>query len=161
MILRRRPGDPCWPFGTATRQSGAGLAKPDAVYRADDETHEHLQSPASEVIVRRAWIDTGPFGRAKPRWVGMDDGVAVPHRRSPFGRWYVSRVTRNAEIGRVVPLEAGPPDPRAAALPSAEPRSPHRLAGMIAWRLLAVALGIAVAFYFGPDGRPAQVSDEL
>lgn len=136
------------------------LAKPDAVYRADDETGEDLQSPASDVVVRRAWIDTGVWHRSKPRWVGFDDGVAVPHRRSLLGRWYIRVVTRRAQVVRVAELNHGPPAPH---MQSPQPGRPdrHRMAGMIAWRLLAIVFGVAAAYLYVNDGDPARIEPHL
>ena len=137
------------------------LAKPDAVYRADDETGESLQTPANAVVVRQAWIDTGIWARSKPRWVGSEDGVVVPHRRSFLGRWYVRAVTRRASVAGVVPLHHSPPDSRVQSLEPEHLRPRHRIAGMIAWRLLALVLGMAASFLYVNDGQPAQIEDDL
>lgn len=153
-----RPLLAVWELDPTTQQR---LAKPDAVYRADDETGADLQCPPASVVVRRAWIDTGIWSRSKPRWVGFEDGVAVPHRRSLFGRWYVHVVTRRASVARVVALHHGPPAPglTATAIPPWAPR--HRLGGMIAWRMLAAVLGIVLAFTADQPGQPAEIGHEL
>ena len=73
--------------------SGERLPKPESVWRCDDELLE-LESMPRGVEVHEAWVDTGPRSWSKPRWVRADAGIAVPHRRSMFGRWYFGRVTR-------------------------------------------------------------------
>lgn len=132
------------------------LAKPDAVYRADDETSEDLQCIASRVVVRRAWIDTGMHPRAKPRWVGFEHGVAVPHRRSLFGRTYVRIITKRAKIEDVVPLRHGPPATTAQPTIDTLQGSSHRLGGMILWRLLAIPAGIGMMFLEVDHGHPVE-----
>ena len=122
------------------------LAKPDAVYRADGETSEDLESEPTDVVVRRAWIDTGPWAGSKPRWIGFEDGVAVPHRRAVFGRGYVHVVTKRSERGDVVELRHGPPEPFRQAAPPDRDRPRHALVGMVAWRLPLGLVSIALAF---------------
>ena len=141
--------------------TGSRLEKPDAVYRADDETGEHLQSTSTRVIVRRAWVDTGMWQTSKPRWVGFEDGVAVPHRRAMLGRWYVHVITRKADAENGPPLRHGPPEPRLHAPVAPHQPSRHRIGGMIAWRLLALVLGIGIAFFYVRSGAPAQFTEEL
>lgn len=127
------------------------LPKPDAVYRGDPETSEDLESPAHDVAVRRAWIDTGPWRGAKPRWIGFEDGVGVPHRRSFCGRWYVHVSTKRSEVGDVVELHHGPPEWRPSADTSGR-RPRHSLPAMVAWRVPLALLGIALAHVLDPGG---------
>jgi hypothetical protein len=63
--------------------------KPERVYRCDEEL-DALECHQGSVVVHEAWVDTGPRRWAKPRWVGADAGIAVPHRRALFGRSYLS-----------------------------------------------------------------------
>lgn len=125
---------------------GDALARPDAVYRADDETSEDLETSATAVVVRPAWIDTGNWPLSKPRWVAFGDGVAVPHRRSLFGRWYVGAITRRGTA-------------RLAAKPerSGHEHRHHDLMGMVRWRLLVLPIGIALAFLRVDHGTALQV----
>jgi hypothetical protein len=68
---------------------GGRLPKPERVYRCDEEL-DALQCHQGRVVVHEAWVDTGARRSAKPRWVAADAGIAVPHRRALFGRWYMS-----------------------------------------------------------------------
>jgi hypothetical protein len=139
---------------------GERLARPDAVYRADDETSADLQCPSSSVVVRQAWIDTGLWQKAKPRWVGFEDGVAVPHRRVMFGRWYVRTVTKKSEVEAVVPLRHGPPQPLISPVETSSGgrrRSRHRLPSMIAWRLVIAVVAIPLPFIDADRGSSAEV----
>lgn len=151
-----RPLVAVWWEDPTTRER---LAKPDAVYRADDETSEHLKSPATSVVVRRAWIDTGLLPRSKPRWIGVEDGVAVPHRRSVFGRWYIHVVTRRSRRDRVVGLHHGPPSGGMPSLSNGDAYEAHRFGGMVAWRLLGAVVGIGLSFLVLAEhpGHPATV----
>ena len=149
-----RPLVPVWEHDPTT---GGRLAKPDVVYRADGETSTHLESSASAVEVRRAWIDTGWRPGAKPRWIGVGEGVVVPHRRSFLGRWYVSRVTRSSSVRPPTPLERAAPDYQMQAAQPTPVANPHRLAGMVLWRLALVAVGIGLAILLDEGGDPAQV----
>lgn len=108
--------------------------KPDGVYRADDETDEHLQS-WQEVTVREAWIDGGRFSFSKPRWVGVEEGIVIPHRRSLFGRRYFHLITRRWKRGGPVPLDHGPPHP-ASTTAFQPPTAVHRFAAMLVWRAI-------------------------
>ena len=77
---------------------GERLPKPRSVWRCDDELLE-LESTVGEVEVHEAWLDTGGRSWSKPRWVRGDAGIAVPHRRSMFGRWYVNTTLRRERPG--------------------------------------------------------------
>lgn len=140
---------------------GERLARPDAVYRADHATSEDLECAVAEVVVRRAWIDSGFWGGAKPRWVGFEDGTAVPHRRSLFGSWYVHRITRRSAVPPVVPLEHGPPRPGAHSAGSgpAPDRARDSMVLMVAWRLLALLAGIGMALITEDSGTPARLGE--
>ncbi len=138
------------------------LAKPDTVYRADDETGEDLQCPASRLVVRRAWVDTGMWEQSKPRWIGVEDGVVVPHRRALLGRWYVRAITRRSQVEPVVELRHGPPSPELLFAPATQTRrSRHRLPAIVAWRLLAVVGGVALAFFLDHGGERVGVRPRL
>lgn len=138
------------------------LPKPDAVYRGDDETSADLESTASAVDIRRAWVDTGSWAGAKPRWIGIEGGVAVPHRRMILGRGYVHRVTRRSRNLPPEPLRHGPPDPSQTVI-SQTSYDTHRLGGMIAWRVAgaAVALGLSFLLLLDSGGEPAQIDEEF
>jgi len=90
---------------------GERLPKPESVWRCNDELLE-LESVQEHVEVHEAWVDTGPRSWSKPRWVRADGGIAVPHRRSMFGRWYFGRIARRDHARDPVPLTVD--DPRTA-----------------------------------------------
>lgn len=119
------------------------LARPDVVFLADDETGKDLVS-SNPVRVWRAWIDSGAYAWAKPRWVGVSEGVIIPHRRTPFGRWYVRSSTRRARVGNPIAMEQGPPDVDAVYRPPSPEGPVHDFRTMFLWRLgivLAIAVG--------------------
>lgn len=136
---------------------GGAIARPDVVYRADDETGQDLLSDRVRVRVHQAWIDTGPVPGMKPRWVGVEDGIAVPHRRSLFGSWYVGRVLRKAAPTSAAPLRSGPPN-RHVAVPAAEV-APLRagLGAQTAWRIVGLIVALGLALLLDRDGTPADV----
>lgn len=141
----------------------ARLPKPDAVYRADDETDEHLICSPFDVEVLAAWLDTGPLPTSKPRWVGTENGVAVPHRRAVLGRLYVRMITRRGKVHGPAPLHHRPPEPSSPTVPARPPRS-HRFAGMLAWRVAAAAAIVALGSYlnhFQWDPASAAPAPEL
>jgi hypothetical protein len=134
------------------------LPEPDAVYRADDETDEHLICSPFHVEVLTAWIDTGPLPRSKPRWVGTEHGIAVPHRRAVLGRLYVRMITRRGKAHGPAPLHHRPPEPSSPAVPAHPPQSP-RFARMLAWRVAAAAALVALGTYLDHDRwDPASAS---
>ena len=90
---------------------GERLPKPRSVWRCDDELLE-LESSVGEVEVHEVWLDTGGRSWSKPRWVRGDAGIAVPHRRSLFGRWYVNTTLRRKRPGEAHSLTLS--DPHAA-----------------------------------------------
>ena len=90
---------------------GERLPKPGTVWRCNEELLE-LESMQGDVEVHEAWVDTGPRSWSKPRWVRADGGIAVPHRRSLFGRWYFGRIASRDRPGDPVPLTID--DPHAA-----------------------------------------------
>ena len=82
---------------------GERLPKPRSVWRCDDELLE-LESMVGDVEVHEVWLDTGARSWSKPRWLRGDAGIAVPHRRSLFGRWYVNTTLRRERPGEARPL---------------------------------------------------------
>jgi hypothetical protein len=82
-----RPVLGIWPEPPVPRQGR--LPKPERVYRCDEDRVD-LLSYQGHVVVHEAWLDTGPRRGSKSRWVAADAGVALPHRRAVFGRWYMS-----------------------------------------------------------------------
>jgi hypothetical protein len=108
--------------------AGERLPKPESVWRCDDELLE-LESMPRDVRVHEAWVDTGPRSWSKPRWVRADAGIAVPHRRSLFGRWYFSMTTRADRPGNPAPLTLEDPH---AAVPGVTGDEPLELGGSLA-----------------------------
>lgn len=86
------------------------LPKPERVYRCDDE-RAALECHQGSVVVHEAWVDTGPRRRSKPRWVAADAGIALPHRRSLLGRWYMSALIGGERPEQPQPLTLQPPHP--------------------------------------------------
>lgn len=86
------------------------LPKPEQVYRCDEEL-DALECHQGSVVVHEAWIDTGPRRWAKPRWVAADAGIALPHRRALFGRWYMSNLISGERPEPPRPLTLEPPHP--------------------------------------------------
>jgi hypothetical protein len=127
---------------------GERLPKPRSVWRCDDELLE-LESHVGSVEVHEAWLDTGRFSWSTPRWVRGDAGIAVPHRRSIFGRWYVSTTLRRERPGEAEPLTLDDPHRATSAAAIAEPEVEigGSLLGSLAGRaafLAAVALLLLV-----------------
>jgi hypothetical protein len=87
------------------------LPKPERVYRCDAEL-DALECHQGSIVVHEAWIDTGQRRSAKPRWVAADAGIALPHRRALFGRWYVSSLVsgERPEPSRQLTLQQPQPD---------------------------------------------------
>jgi len=127
------------------------LPTPDVAYRADDETGEELVSTQTHPSVHQAWVDTGSWWGAKPRWIGADAGVLVAHRRALLGRWQAKLLLRRGEVGQVVPLRHGPPT--VPPLVDDAPAVRHTLAPMVAWRLLLIPISIVAALASGPGGE--------
>lgn len=86
------------------------LPKPERVYRCDEDRVD-LLSYQGGVVVHEAWLDTGPRHGSKSRWVAADAGVALPHRRALFGRWYVSALIGGERPRRPRPLTLPVPHP--------------------------------------------------
>ena len=128
-----------------TRAGEDRLPRPDAVYRADDMTASDLESYVSEIAVRVAWVDTGPWPKAKPRWVGFDEAVAVPHRRVVFGPTYIRMVTRKSKVEGPESLHHGPPN-LAMVMGAVNEPARRPLRRMVAWRLVAGVVCIGLAF---------------
>lgn len=86
------------------------LPKPERVYRCDEEL-DALVCHQGGVVVHEAWLGTGPRRWAKPRWAAADAGIALPHRRSVFGRWYLSNLISGERPGPPRRLTLQPPAP--------------------------------------------------
>ncbi len=86
------------------------LPKPERVYRCDEERVD-LLSYQGGVVVHEAWLDTGPRRLSKSRWVAADAGVALPHRRALFGRWYMSALIGGERPARPRQLTLPVPHP--------------------------------------------------
>ena len=98
--------------------------------------------------MHEAWVDTGSRSWSKPRWVRADAGLAVPHRRSLFGRWYVSTTLRRDRPGEPHPLTLADPHAGAAGVAGEELELDGSLLGSTAGRVvfLAVVAVIVVVF---------------
>ena len=112
---------------------GERLPKPDSVWRCDDELDELESSPGS-AEVHEAWVDTGSRSWSKPRWVRADAGLAVPHRRSLFGRWYVSTTLRRDRPEEPYPLTIADPHATPAGVAAEELELGGSLLGSTAGR---------------------------
>jgi hypothetical protein len=86
------------------------LPEPERVYRCDDEL-DALECHQGSVVVHEAWVDTGRRRWAKPRWVAADAGIALPHRRSVFGRWNMSNLISGERPAPPRRLTLEPPHP--------------------------------------------------
>ena len=111
-------------------------ARPDGVWRCDDELVA-LRSPLGDVVVHEAWVDAGPRRRSTPRWVLADAGLAVPHRWSVLGRWYVSRLLRRSDVPSPLPLTV---DHGRPAVPS---RAHGSFGWQVGWRVVGLLLVLA------------------
>ena len=90
-------------------------------------------------------MDTGSRSWSKPRWVRADAGIAVPHRRSLFGRWYFGRVTRADRPGDPEPLTLEDPHAAVSGFTAEEPLElGGSLAGSTAGRVAFLAVLAAV-----------------
>lgn len=118
---------------------GERLPKPDSVWRCDDELDE-LASFAGSAEVHEAWVDTGSRAWSKPRWVRADAGLAVPHRRSLFGRWYVRTTLRRDRPEEAHPLTLSDPHTAPAGVAAEELELGGSLLGSTAGRV--VFLGV-------------------
>jgi len=118
---------------------GERLPKPRSVWRCDDELLE-LESMVGSVEVHEAWLDTGRFSWSKPRWVRADAGIAVPHRRSMFGRWYVNTTLRKERPGEAKALTLDHPHTdTTAGIAAPEVQVGGSLIGSMAGRLAFLA----------------------
>ena len=119
---------------------GERLPKPESVWRCNEELLE-LESVQHHLEVHEAWVDTGPRSWSKPRWVRADAGIAVPHRRSMFGRWYFGRIARHERPGDPVPLTLDDPHSAFTGVTGDEPLAPG---GSLAVSTGGRAAGLAV-----------------
>ena len=117
--------------------AGERLPKPRSVWRCDDELVE-LESSPGDVEVHEAWLDTGRRSWSKPRWVRADGGIAVPHRRSLFGRWYVNKSLRRDQPEEARPLTIDDPH-RVPATGVEDLELGGSLIGSVAGRLVFLA----------------------
>jgi hypothetical protein len=97
-----------WPEPPVVR--GGRMPKPERVYRCDDE-RDALECHQGDVVVHEAWVDTVPRPTSKPRWVAADAGIALPHRRALFGRWYLSSLIGGERPDGPARLTLRPPHP--------------------------------------------------
>ena len=126
---------------------GERLPKPDSVWRCDDELDE-LESSAGSAEVHEAWVDSGPRSWSKPRWVRADAGLAVPHRRSLFGRWYVNTTLRRDRPGEPHPLTLSDPHATPAGVAREELELGGSLLGSTAGRVVFLAVVVAIVLLF-------------
>jgi len=108
---------------------GGRMPTPERVYRCDEEL-DALQCYQGNVVVHEAWVDTGPRPSSKPRWVDADAGVALPHRRAVFGRWYLASLIGGERPEAPARLTLRPPQAKTTAASSprwggASPCSPR------------------------------------
>ena len=132
---------------------GDAWARPAQVLLADDETGAELRS-LERVRVWEAWVDTGRFAWMKPRWVGVRDGVFVPHRRAMLARVAASSRARQKRAVGPERLDAAP---LAVSWPEAQPRRRHSLPKMLLWRLVAVAMFALASAWFVDSGDAVTV----
>jgi hypothetical protein len=119
------------------------LPKPEQVYRCDDEL-DALECRQGSVVVHEAWVDPGARPWAKPRWVAADAGIALPHRRSLLGRWYLSNLISAERPEPPRRLTRQPPHPNDEVIVESG-RSVGNLPAAVAGRLAALAaLGLLV-----------------
>ena len=126
---------------------GERLPEPDSVWRCDDEL-DALESFPGSAEVHEAWVDTGSRSWSKPRWARADAGLAVPHRRSLFGRWYVSTTLRRDRPEGPHPLTLADPHAAPAGMAAEELELGGSLLGSTAGRVvfLAVVAVLIVVF---------------
>ena len=124
---------------------GGRLPKPERVYRCDEELTA-LACHQGSVVVHEAWVGAGPGRWARPRWVAADAGMALPHRRAVFGRWYLSNLLSDARPGQPRPLTLRQPHPGSAVIVESGERGGSYLAA-VAGRL-AVLAAVGLLFYW-------------
>lgn len=113
----------------------ADAHSPDRTFLADDETGDDLRSDVGELLIWEAWIDTGRLRWSKPRWIGVRDGILIPHRRALLGGWSAEWGARKRDRSSPVPMPSGPPDP-SPSVTSAHPQREHSFPKMLAGRTL-------------------------
>jgi hypothetical protein len=80
-----------------------GLRTYDRILLADTATYPKLRE-VHQVGVWEAWVDTGRFSWAPPRWIAVRGGVIVPHRRMlVWGRSALADA-RRAKVREAIPL---------------------------------------------------------
>lgn len=121
------------------------MPTPERVYRCDEEL-DALQSYQGDVMVHEAWVDTGPRPASKPRWVAADAGVALPHRRAVFGRWYMGSLIGGERPEPAAPLTLRPPHPSTEGVAESDNHHGSFLAA-VTWRLLGLA-ALALLVYW-------------
>ncbi|HEU4348152.1 MAG TPA: hypothetical protein VFR35_10220, partial [Actinoplanes sp.] len=122
---------------------------PERVYRCDEE-RDALASHQGSAVVHEAWVGTRTRRWGTPRWVTADAGLALPHGRSVFGRWYLSNLLSGERPGPPQPLTLPPPHPDRNAIHAivAEQRAGGSFLAAVAGRLAALAaLGLLI-FWF-------------
>jgi hypothetical protein len=127
---------------------GKRLPKPDSVWRCDDELDE-LASFVGSAELHEAWVDTGSRSWSKPRWVRADAGIAVPHRRSLLGRWYVRTTLRRDRPEEPRPLTIADPRAAPAGVAAEEPELGGSLLGSTIGRVVFLAVVAAIVLVFG------------
>jgi hypothetical protein len=116
---------------------GGRLPKPEQVYRCDEEL-DTLECHQGSVVVHEAWVDTGSRRWAKPRWIAADAGIALPHRRALFGRWYMSNLISGERPDPPRRLTLEPPHPEKETIVEVV-RSVGSFPAALARRLVALA----------------------
>ncbi len=138
--------------------TGGRLPPAETVYRCD-ESRDALLSVQGGAVVHEAWLDTGARARSRPHWVAADAGIALPHRRSFLGSFYVASVIGSERPGRARPLTMPAPDPTrenatgtiATVISEESPGTGH-WARLFAWRLAGLTLVDAVSAWIGRAG---------
>jgi hypothetical protein len=121
--------------------------KPEQVYRCEEEL-DALECHQGSLVVHEAWVDTGPRRRAKPSWIAADAGIAVPHRRSLLGRWYMSNLISGERPEPPRRLTRQPPHPDDEAVVEVV-RNVGNFPAAVAGRLAALAAFGLLVYWLG------------